>query len=191
MNPPIAAQLADARTPAELAEALSARGIPVHTWGRGAAKTVAHLHAELAGGECTLHDGIAGSLDRRVRVCQVTVTHGGRVLVEDHQRFRDGRVRRRALPGSVSEKLTAAEDPAAGARRALAEELGVDPEGLELVAGRHGIAFGPSPSYPGLAGVYQTLCFRVELPAELYDPAGYVETQADKQTVFCWQPADG
>lgn len=179
---------------ATLRAALSQRGVPLRQWGDGAAKTVEHLWAELNGGESELAVGDDGQLWRRARaVCvRVHFTCPGRgrlLLVEDHQRFLDGRanpVRRRGLE-HVGEKLTPGEDARAGARRALAEELGVH-DAVVFGAAECEQMVMASRSYPGLVSQYDITYLSCELPSSAFDPDGYTETQPDKVTVFRWKP---
>lgn len=171
---------------------LRLRGVPVEAFGAGEAKTLAHLLGELRAGESRLVVADDGSLVRHVEGSAVIVLSGDSgedrmVLVEDHQRFRDGRVRRRDLPNSVGEKLTPGEDPRAAALRAISEELGLPGSG-RLSA--HGIERGRvvSTSYPGLVTENVIHRFVYELPEGEWSPDGYRETQADKVTVFRWDP---
>ena len=111
-------------------EALKARpvahGIDLSCFEQGNAKSIAHLFAELERGEA---EPIVrnGQLIRRLAVLNIDVfaeINGRRLhLVEDRQVFADGRIRRRALPASVSEKLHTGEDRVAAVVRALEEEL--------------------------------------------------------------------
>lgn len=173
-----------------LTEALAARGVPVELWGVGQAKTVAHLLAEVEAGETLLHDLADGRLLRIVSVVDIIVTYRGRRLVEDHQRFADGRVRRRNIPASLMEKVTPGENPLRAARRALAEELGINDRALAFTGHRKAQHSTMSPSYPGIATSYTTDTFDAELPTRHFKPGGYTERQADKQTVWVWEPAD-
>jgi len=173
----------------DLTGLLTDHGCPLDRWGQGPAKTLSHLLRELADGECrlTVQDG---QLFRDVPGAMLRVRHRDLTLIEDHQRFTDGRespVRRRQLPGSVGEKLQSGEDPDAGARRALAEELGItEPVALR---GKHLTRkFAESESYPGLMSRFETWVYEVELPDSCYQPDGYREVQADKTTVWVWAP---
>lgn len=106
-------------------------------------------------------------------------------LFEDRQEFKDGRVRRRGLVG-LSEKMKPDENPLLSAKRALAEELSfnsagdIDDLGIERVDQQ-------SPSYPGLPTEYLIHNMKTELPANAYNPEGYVEKQSDKSTFFIWK----
>jgi len=173
----------------ELTDLLTVHGCPLSRWGRGPAKTLEHLLRELADGECrlTVQDG---TLYRDVLGAMLRVRHRDLTLIEDHQRFSDGRpdpVRRRDLQASVGEKLQRGEEPDAGARRALAEELGVT-EPVELHGKHLTRKFAESESYPGLMTRFETWTYEVELPDSCFDPDGYREVQADKRTVWVWAP---
>lgn len=124
-------------------------------WGRGDAKDADDLWREVQAGDCALEPGPV----RLVRVVEVHVERGGRVLVEAEQVLADGRVRPRAR--RPSEKMRPDEPPRAAALRCLAEEMGIEPARVEL--GRSHpprIEEAGSISYPGLLTRY-TL-FRVE-----------------------------
>jgi hypothetical protein len=152
-------------------------------FGVGAAKTFAELEAEIQSGECE----ICWEDDRPIRLIQIVNvhvrSHTGQRLLEDRQEFTDGRVRRRGLVG-LAEKLQIGETPAAAAKRALAEELGIE-AALEIVpiAEETGERF--SDSYPGLLNRHHTHIFQVTLPENLYR-SFYVEVQPTKKTFFVW-----
>jgi hypothetical protein len=86
--------------PDALAAWLTAGGVPLADWGRGEAKTVGDLWAEVACGETTLGDNPPR---RTVSVVQVLIRRGERALTEIEQEMADGRRRARGWP--PSEKL--------------------------------------------------------------------------------------
>lgn len=168
---------------------LHAHDVDTSAWGTGAAKTVAQLHGELTRGECRLVAGPDG-LTRIVDGAQVRLRCAHMTLVEDHQRYTDGRpdpVRRRDLQASVGEKLHTGEDPADGARRALNEELGLNGP-LTLTGPELQRKTADSQSYPGLRSEFHTVTYDADLPEPLVDWAGYVEVQDDKTSVWRWTP---
>lgn len=185
---PLTPPLADA---ACLSAWLALAGIPVGDYGTGEAKSVAHLLGELRAGESRLAaSGV--ELRRLVEGSAVVVLarspEGRRVvLVEDHQRFSDGRIRRRSLGNSVGEKLTPGEEPLEGAVRALREELALGTvEGLRAFGVER--SWAVSTSYPGLVTENTIHRFVFELDPADWRPEGYRERQADKETVFVWEP---
>lgn len=149
---------------------LQAHNIDISRFGQGKAKSLAHLFAEIDSGEAELFSR-AGRLVRRLAVLNVDVhaTWLGTSLrlVEDRQEFVDGRVRRRDLPCTVSEKLHRAEDRSAGVVRALAEELGIRRCTI-ISPSQETVVAAESPSFPGLWSEYVT--HRV---AVMIDPAVY------------------
>jgi ADP-ribose pyrophosphatase YjhB (NUDIX family) len=181
-----------AATEQDLTDLLTAHGVDVQQFGQGSAKTVSHLLRELREGEATLHLTADGKILRHALGAtlhvQATDPDSGRqlTLVEDHQRFHDGRVRRRKLPGSVGEKMSPGETPEQAAVRALAEELDIHVP-VELGPSTLETKTTDSQSYPGLITRYDFYHFTVTLPSEAFRPDGYVEVQSDKQTVFVWR----
>jgi len=134
-----------------LVEWLQAAGIALDTWGRGGAKTAADLWREVVAGETTLLDGPPR---REVRVAQVFIRRGARVLMEIEQELADGRRRERDWP--PSEKFKRGEDARVAAQRCLAEELGVDVMPSTLYEeGEPYTRETDSPSYPGLPTEYR------------------------------------
>lgn len=168
----------------ELRNDLTRHGLDLSTWGVGEAKTVAHLLSELRDQECSLvlRDG---RLVREVAVAHVLVLHGGRVLIEDYQEFRDGRRRRRRHLG-VAEKRRGTESADAAAVRGLREELGIEARATDLVLLGEQREEIDSPSYPGLRSDILTTHFTVRL-ATAAVPDSYTEEQPDKRTVWHWQ----
>lgn len=173
----------------ELAAMLGRHGAPLDAYRRGAARRVEDLFAEIVCGEAQLH--VEGdTVIRTAHGVMVDVVFGDLILVEDHQQFTDGRVRRRSIGASLGEKTKPGEDLQQAAWRAIAEELGL--------AWRPALTFAEptfkqaaSESYPGTLTRYVRHHTCAQLPAEHFRPGGYVEVQADKRTVFCWRPAAG
>lgn len=167
----------------ELTKLLQLHGIPIEQFGVGEAKTIRHLAKEILEGETTLE------VMRKIVGVQLQVeciVDGVKFqLVEDRQEFADGRERRRGLAG-LSEKMKPGEDPVASAKRALAEELGIQDETkIESLGIREEIK--TSPSYPGLTTKYLLFEMLTQLPESAFNPDGYVEHQEDKSTYFVWQ----
>lgn len=174
----------------ELMTRLAAHGIDLARFGRGEAKSIAHLFAELESGEAELIDR-GGQLVRRVTVLNIDVfadIDGRRLrLVEDRQVFDDGRPRRRDLSSSVSEKLHKDENRETAVVRALAEELGIR-HFTRVSAFTDTATARESLSFPGILSE-----FAVHHVAVLIDPdefrEDYREDQQDKSTWFVWHSA--
>jgi hypothetical protein len=174
-----------------LRQQLEAAGIDVSEWGKGQAKTLAHLQKEIEDGETVLVNGKRGELLRRVVVCSADVfyvSHDGQKfrLKEEKQIFKDGRERKRNLENSVSEKMKPGEDPKKAIIRGLKEELGIEGE-ISLKETGVDEQILSSPSYPGLQSHYIHHKFEAILNDEQFRPEGYVEEQKDKSTYFVWE----
>lgn len=166
-------------------------GIDIMRFGTGSAKSLNDLLMEIENGEAELVEW-DGQLIRLLAVLDINVftdVGGRRCLVEDRQEFVDGRVRRRNLSASVSEKLHKGENPSEAVARALEEELGVR-QFRTLSSADEVVETHESPSFPGLMSEY--LVYRVEV---LIDPAEYKDTyqevQSDKATYFIWSTQKG
>lgn len=174
---------------------LVSHGIDVDRFGTGDAKTLEHLWREVSRGECQLVQR-EGRLVRVVYGVAITIRarRNGQTLIlrEDRQEFRDGRVVRRGLRGSLGEKGLPGESPSRIARRALAEELGIDwVDSLTIPAPIHRETTEISRAYPGLLSNYLTAVFEIDFGPGLADWSGYVEEQLDKVTHFVWEPDTG
>ena len=174
----------------ELIAQLNDYGISVEEWGSKHAKSPIHLLNEITGKECSIVDE-NGQLIRYIEFVGVKVYYddedGNRwYLKEFEQIFKDGRVRKRSMKSSVSEKMKAGEDPLESALRGVKEELGIDVVESQLT-GRRDISFnGDSQSYPGLQTKYKGYQFTTIFNNEQYKAEGYVEVQEDKSTYFKW-----
>lgn len=163
--------------------------IPIDNWGTGKSKTIEHLFDELKNEECFLSE-IDGTLVRSIEFVGVKIycneNNERWTLKEDRQEFNDGRIRRRNMPSSVSEKMKFGEDPLKSAIRGIKEELGVDISSSQLSKRKDLFYDGGSVSYPGLKTKYKGHQFICELKSHQFDPSGYVEIQRDKKTYFVW-----
>ena len=172
-----------------LVSLLNENNVNPNLFGKGEAKTLAHLLKEVEEGE-TVFEVEGGVLRRVISLVFIEIQSPyGEKLVEDRQVFVDGRVRERGLT-ALAEKFKPGEDPFAAAKRALQEELGVSAEiadTLTFLEGGNSEKVKTSPSYPGLVSVYRVTNLSVQLPVAAYDPTGYVERQPDKSTYFSWQ----
>ena len=178
----------------ELTNKLKEYSIPVEEWGTGEAKNVEHLLDEIRGEECNVEDR-GGYLIRSIEFVGVRIYHKDKdnvtwVLKEDKQEFKDGRVRRRNMPSSVSEKMKFGEDSLISAIRGIKEELGVGVEGHQLIKMRDLFYNGGSQSYPGLRTRYKGHQFTCFFNDDQFDENGYIEVQKDKSTFFKWFKKD-
>jgi len=174
----------------DLVNKLKKYDIPVELWGTGKSKTVNHLLDELKGDECYLEES-ENKIVRYIEFVGVKIYYtdenGVRwALKEDRQEFNDGRVRRRNMPSSVSEKMKFGEDALIGAIRGIKEELGIEVRENQLTKRRDLRYDGGSLSYPGLDTKYKGHQYNCELEKEQFEENGYVEIQTDKKTFFKW-----
>ncbi len=176
-------------TKEELVGFLQADNVPLKRWGTGEAKSVDHLLEEINSGESTLEER-DGVLFRTAMGTVITVYYQDDTrrltLKEDRQVFKDGRERKRAVAGSIGEKLKFGENALSAAYRALQEELSIS-EKLPLTSKPSEVK-GPNPSqsFPGIMTTYMIHVYEVYLPQDLYKPEGYVETQRDKTNYYVW-----
>ena len=174
----------------ELINLLKKYDVPVDLWGTGKSKTINHLLSELQNKECSLEEK-EQSITRYIEFVGIKIYYTDKedqrwVLKEERQEFNDGRVRRRNIPNSVSEKMKFGEDPLIAAIRGIEEELGVRIKGHQLNKYSDLHYNGGSVSYPGLDTKYKGHKFVCELIDEQFDPNGYIEVQRDKKTFFVW-----
>lgn len=175
----------------ELKSKLVEYGVPINLWGTGKSKTVEHLLEEISEKECTVVDE-GGYLVRYIEFVGIKVYYIDKddntwTLKEDRQEFHDGRVRRRNMPSSVSEKMKSGEDPSIAGVRGLKEELGIDIEESQLKKRKDLDFNGGSISYPGLKAKYKGHQFICYLNDAQFVSGGYVERQKDKSTFFVWK----
>jgi hypothetical protein len=168
--------------------------IPVDLWGTGNAKTIRHLYKEIIENESTLEEE-SGSLVRYIEFVGIRIYYRDEedqlwALKEDRQEFKDGRVRRRNMMSSVSEKMKFGEDPLESAIRGIEEELGVKISKDQLIKRRDLDYNAGSSSYPGLKTIYKGHQYTCYLNKEQFDQKGYIEVQEDKSTFFVWQKSE-
>jgi hypothetical protein len=165
--------------------------VPIDNWGTGKSKTIQHLQDELDEKECYLSEE-NNNLIRYIEFVGIKIYFRDEeenlwTLKEDRQEFKDGRVRRRDMPNSVSEKMKAGEDAVLSAVRGIKEELGIDIEESQLIKRRDLDYNGGSISYPGLITKYKGHKFICYLEPHQFDVNGYIEVQKDKSTYFVWK----
>ena len=169
-------------------------GIDINQYGKGDAKTLEHLAKEVLLGESvlTVEDG---ELIRLVSIAGIDVLNQDasgkwRELYEVEQVFTDGRVRRRDLPQSLSEKVLPSELGAEDSvYRALKEELGLD---SEMVASLHSIGHTRkdrvSGSYPQLKTIIDVENYVAVIGGDVQEH--YQEVQPDKTTTWAWRTVE-
>jgi ADP-ribose pyrophosphatase YjhB (NUDIX family) len=115
------------------------------------AKTVENLWAELVEGESQLQDDPP---QRQVRVVNVMIRAGKRLLVEGQQEFGENQSRFRGQP--PAEKLKPGESPVEAAIRCLQEEMEIIPNRVQILSWTEEPEqiLLDSPSYPGLTTCY-------------------------------------
>lgn len=174
-----------------LRQQLETAGIDVSEWGKGQAKTLAHLQKEIESGETVLVTGEQGELLRKVMVGGADIYYvspGGKKyrLKEDRQVFKDGRERKRDLGQAVSEKMKPDEDLKDAMIRGVREELGIEGE-ISLTETGTDEQLLSSPSYPGLQSQYVRHRFEATLNDQQFQSEGYTEKQEDISTYFVWE----
>jgi len=183
--------LSDIPDMSELINKLKEYKLPIEQWGTGESKTIEHLWNELTTKECSIVDE-GGYLVRYVEFVGVDVFYKDKkgdiyILQEDRQEFKDGRVRKRDMISSVSEKMKSGEDPLESALRGVEEEIGISLSSSDLTPLRNISKNAGSQSYPGLTSKYNGYKFTCFINDEQFKPDGYVEVQKDKSTFFKWQ----
>lgn len=174
-----------------LQKLLADAGIDTSLWGKGEAKTLAHLQKEIENGETVLVAGEKGELLRKVMFGGADVYYqspdGKKYrLKEEKQVFKDGRERHRDLGHAVSEKMKPSEDSRTAMIRGIQEELGISGEVALTQIGTDEEKI-TSFSYPGLESQYVRHKFLAILSDTQFKPEGYVEDQPDKSTYFVWE----
>ena len=173
-----------------LKELLNGYNIPIELWGTGKSKTINNLLDELDNDECSLEEK-DNKLTRYIEFVGIKIYYTKDderfILKEDRQEFNDGRIRRRDMPSSVSEKMVFGEDPIVASIRGIREELGVKIEAHQLTKRSNLNYNGGSLSYPGLDTKYKGHKFICNLIDDQFNPSGYVEIQKDKKTFFIWE----
>lgn len=174
-----------------LSNILTKYDIPFHLWGKGKSKTLENLLDEIEKKECYLEEK-NGLLIRYIEFVGIKIyfrNNKGETwrLFEDRQEFKDGRIRRRNMPNSVSEKMIAGEDALLAGLRGIKEELGIEVNENQLIKRQDLFYDGGSLSYPGLETKYKGHKFICYLNESQFNEEGYVENQKDKSTFFVWK----
>ena len=176
----------------KLKEILTRFNVPFDQWGKGESKTFESLVEEIQKGE-SVFDELLGL--RRVGTVIVDLRCGDHRLVEELQRFADGRERKRALPfGALGEKLFIAEPLTHGLARMLKEELKII-----LSENKTDVAVffvetkeftSASASYPGLTthNIHYRHIANISLSL-LFKLGGqnFVSTEETKTTFYRWE----
>ena len=169
---------------------LNKHHIPIEDWGKGDAKSIRSLFNEIKEEDCILKEE-GDYLIRLIEFVGIRIYYRDGdntwLLKEDRQVFNDGRIRRREMPSSVSEKMRFGEDPVNAAVRGILEELGVDINKKQLIKRRDLHYDGGSMSYPGLKTRYKGHQYSCYFTSDQFDINGYVEKQEEKSTYFTWR----
>lgn len=170
----------------DLINILKQHNIPIEKWGLGQSKTIEHLFKELQDGECRL-EYENKELVRYIDFVGIKVFYKDMFLIEDHQEFKDGRIRKRNTKFSVAEKMKPGEIPLVSVIRGMQEELGIEISENQItsenIINHEGIY---SRSYPGLKAKYNEYPFTCHINNSQFNPDGYTEIQKDKSTFFKW-----
>lgn len=138
-----------------LKKILSGFGINTVSWGKGRAKTAAHLLNEIQEGECYLKISDSG-ISRMVEVIPMFIHDPSRpergCLLEWSQTLPDGRIRQRKQ--TPCGKIKKGETPREALIREIKEELNLDQDGFLFSAMPTKLWTKQSGSYPGLPCLY-------------------------------------
>lgn len=160
--------------------------IPINEWGKGNAKTLNHLLKEIIRGETKLVVE-NNNLIREVSALSIIVTYNDLKLIEDHQEFNDGRIRKRKMEASVAEKIDKDDKNLINAvKRGIKEELEISINENQISKLEDTSKFRESMSYPGIMSRVVLFRFHVELNDDQFRSDGYTEVQDDKKTIFKW-----
>jgi hypothetical protein len=174
----------------DLKSILNKYSIPIDNWGKGQSKGIENLLDEVNNKDCILKEE-NGTIVRYINFVGVNVffnEDGQKLkLVEDRQVFKDGRVRRRTMQSSVSEKMKIGEDPLESAIRGVGEELNIVISKSQLAKLKEISYTEDSHSYPGIITKYNGYRYKLLLDKSQYVSTGYVEVQSDKSTFFMWK----
>lgn len=183
----------------ELQKFLADHEISTSQW----TKDVDTLFQETQKNDCSIWENPENkSVIRRVRTSWITVVTrdaaGNRwKLKEEKQTFfdKDGiktseRVRNNEF---VAEKLSPTEDPLAGAKRGLQEELEITADDNDFTFDEETNSETPSQSYPSLRTMYNRFLFTYHCPTEIYlaHKDGFTEVEkrengSEQITHFTW-----
>ncbi len=165
---------------------LASKGVDTSQWGVSGAKSVENLWAEIVEGETEIQDDPPMRL---VRLVNVIIRQGDRILVETTQEFGENQQRERG--GPPAEKIKPGESPVETALRCLQEELQVDPSRVEIttMSAEPQPRINDSQSYPGLRTCY--LQYDVEakvegLPAESFWTTEALHEDGDPVHLHRW-----
>lgn len=160
----------------QLNEWLTSKGIDTTQWGQGDAKSVENLWAEIGQGESQLQDEPPL---RVVRMVNLIIRDGPRILLEAEQEFGENQQRYRGHP--PAEKIKPGESQVEAALRCLSEELQVTPDRVEILAWseKPEQVRQESPSYPGLPTNYVRYEVEAKVAGLPSDPFWTTETGRD------------
>jgi 8-oxo-dGTP pyrophosphatase MutT (NUDIX family) len=165
---------------------LSAHGVDLRSFGKGEAKHIEDLAKELLSGEGRLNveQGVV-YLENRVVLLWLEAPDGNKRLLEDHQRFKSGRTRRRRnLGGLPAEKMKPDEDGSSAVVRLLKEELGISAP-IAITEAAVSVRLEHSQCFPGITKRNTYFIYEASLGEDQFKKK-YVEDTGDKRTEFRW-----
>ena len=174
----------------EIKHLMTENSVRVSPAGKGVGKSLDLLVRETIIGETSFDISATGTLLRSVGVSSLILIFKDLRLFEEKQVFEDGRIRKRNLVSTVTEKIKAGEWPEEAVYRGLSEELGIT-QRLNLTPVGTTVRQLDSPSYPGLTSRYTIHLFEATLPSGEYKPEGYMEHNPDTgiTAYFVWKPS--
>jgi hypothetical protein len=158
--------------------------IDYNNWSEG--KSIDSLFDEIENGECKIIED-DNSLFRILSFVGVNIKYKNLTLIEDQQIFKSGKIRRRNMVSSVSEKMISGENPKSAACRGVKEELNIDVDPTNIRFIKNLEYEKDSLSYSGIITKYYGHIFEYTISDSQYIPEGYVENQKDKSTYFVWK----
>lgn len=144
----------------QLRKWLDKNEVSLGLWGQSETKSIESLWREICAGESQIQDNPPL---RNIKVVNIIIRRGDRVLIERKQQLVQNQVRYRGLP--PAEKIRADESYIDAVIRGLNEELQIDPHDLKVLTSsvEPQISVHESQSYPGLATQYVVYEVEVEI----------------------------
>ncbi len=175
----------------ELKEKLKDSDIDLSQWGKNTNKSAEDLLEEIKSGESILKMDEGNRLVRRIFVCTANIYYKDKnsktyILKEEKQIFKNGKIRKRNLSTSMSEKMNLGENPLQAITRGIQEELGTCNK-IDIRRKGRRSKKRKSISYPGILTEYIYYDFEAFLNEKQFKKEGYEEKQNKKTTKFIWE----
>jgi len=140
---------------------LNAQGVDTDSWGMSRSKSIDDLWNELLAQDCYLSTGPK----RIVRIAVILIENGGKLLFEEKQELKDGRIRSRNKP--PREKIQEGESVLEAVKRCVEQELSLSQDLFNIVQIHEEPTYltRESDSYPGLTTVYSQHFAKVYAPS--------------------------